>query len=368
MSNIGDVAIYSIASNNSSSDINSTYLQHNISNDFTNTVYDTNENNRNNIMNSINQPLYQSSTISNINNLSDLLSPPSQSLHTGKHTRQPTKMMYDMPDTDELNHNHNLTGILNQQQSDDYNNESYNDLINYTITPYYDNMVSPIEFNTSDTKYTKQSIQSCKRTKRNTKQPPVMHSDSRTSTTDSSSSDTYDIDDKDYEKKLKHQQTDRVRRARIKNHMDELKSLVVGDSTAKIDQATVVLASVNTIQGLKDHVHRLQQQVSTLQVSSSQLLSRNQIQLNQQNTIANPLSYITPVLNAAGVCMWRVSLDARILEVNAVFSAITGFNSDELVGRSPAEGICHTIYYYSYDNGLCTILTWLFVLHIIFTL
>ena len=146
----------------------------------------------------------------------------------------------------------------------------------------------------SDTDSSSESAPSIDRT------VPITDSTSTTTTTTTSATEhSYQ-----YIKKLKHQQTDRVRRARIKNHMDELKSLVVSDSknSDKVTHAAVISASVIKINQLHQKLQQLQAENKSLKISNKSINSRfnntsNALQLNAS------IFPIMPVLNACNVGM-----------------------------------------------------------------
>jgi len=147
--------------------------------------------------------------------------------------------------------------------------------------------------------------------------------------------------DKETQKKLKHQLTDRQRRAKIKESLDALKSLVPLEPTQKADQATLVANSVVYVQTLKDELLELKAKIKQLELGNTSNSMNNGLSsmagdfLNKSNpTIASPYSSMIASLNGAGVSMWRVGLDGKIIEVNMVFEMISGFSGSELVGKS----------------------------------
>jgi len=169
-------------------------------------------------------------------------------------------------------------------------------------------------------------------------------------------------DDREIAKKVKHQMTDRQRRAKIKESMDQLKALVPLESNQKADQATIVAESVDLIKGMKDEIAALRAKVANLELTATikeehnDLINNNNGELSSaskdliMNNNANkkyslhssyasssPFSTMTASLNGAGVSMTRCSLDGRILEVNLVFEMVTGFNGNDLINRTPCD-------------------------------
>jgi hypothetical protein len=141
------------------------------------------------------------------------------------------------------------------------------------------------------------------------------------------------------QKKVKHQLTDRQRRAKIKESMDQLKALVPIDSHAKADQATIVSESVDLIKGMKDELSSLRQRIGQLELgkNAGEDPAKKNTNFLPQTYSASPFSAMMASLNGAGVSMWRMGLDGRVLEVNLVFEMITGFSAADVVNRSPCS-------------------------------
>lgn len=166
-----------------------------------------------------------------------------------------------------------------------------------------------------------------------------------TTSSPSSSSHTSSVltsttgNNKGFEKKLKHQQTDRQRRQKIKDGMNSLRDLVVPNTGNKYDQAGLVHASVVHISKLNDELNELRDRIKQLELDKQQSTNTTALQCRTSNytSLCNPLSTLLPVLNAAGVSLMRIALDGRVLEVNMVFEILTGYKNHELVGRTP----CH---------------------------
>ena len=160
-------------------------------------------------------------------------------------------------------------------------------------------------------------------------------------------------EDKEQQKKVKHQMTDRQRRAKIKESMDQLKALVPLESNQKADQATIVAESVDMIKSMKDEIASLRAKLATLELtggskdgagsqntpSSPMELSAAQRKalLQQSYASSSPLSAMLASLNGAGVSLLRLGLDGRVLEVNLVWEMVTGFSGADVVGRSPCS-------------------------------
>lgn len=71
--------------------------------------------------------------------------------------------------------------------------------------------------------------------------------------------------DKSTEKKLKHIQTDRDRRARIKNSLQQLRNLLGMANESNVEQSTILSNSVTMITQLQQDNHLLRQQLQALQ-------------------------------------------------------------------------------------------------------
>ena len=153
---------------------------------------------------------------------------------------------------------------------------------------------------------------------------------------------------KEQQKKVKHQMTDRQRRAKIKESMDQLKALVPLDTHQKADQATIVAESVDMIKGMKEEMAALRARVAELELTpkeggggaggggldSKELAARKSL-LQHSYSPSSPFNAMMASLNGAGVSMWRMGLDGRVLEVNLVFEMVTGFSGADVVNRSP---------------------------------
>jgi hypothetical protein len=135
------------------------------------------------------------------------------------------------------------------------------------------------------------------------------------------------------QKKVKHQLTDRQRRAKIKESMDQLKALVPLDAHQKADQATIVAESVDMIKGMKEEMAALRARVAELEISPRKEGGK----MGEVALSTSPFSALMASLNGAGVSMWRMGLDGRVLEVNLVFEMVTGFSGSDVVGRSPCS-------------------------------
>ena len=160
-------------------------------------------------------------------------------------------------------------------------------------------------------------------------------------------------EDKEQQKKVKHQMTDRQRRAKIKESMDQLKALVPLEANQKADQATIVAESVDMIKNMKDEIASLRAKVAAMELtggakdgsstqgspSSPMELSAAQRKalLQQSYASSSPLSAMLASLNGAGVSLLRLGLDGRVLEVNLVWEMVTGFSGADVVGRSPCS-------------------------------
>ena len=166
------------------------------------------------------------------------------------------------------------------------------------------------------------------------------------------SSQAGDGEDKEQQKKVKHQMTDRQRRAKIKESMDQLKALVPLEANQKADQATIVAESVDMIKSMKDEIASLRAKLSAMELtgpkdgsgtaatpSSPMELSAAQRKalLQQSYASSSPLSAMLASLNGAGVSLLRLGLDGRVLEVNLVWEMVTGFSGADVVGRSPCS-------------------------------
>jgi hypothetical protein len=145
-------------------------------------------------------------------------------------------------------------------------------------------------------------------------------------------------------KKVKHQLTDRQRRAKIKESMDQLKALVPLEANQKADQATIVASSVQLVQNLKDEVQQLKMKLQQLEIShehEARKAEERKIMLSRMPGHQPPLLSNSPFtsmmasLNGAGVAMWRIGLTGKIIEVNLVFELVSGFSAREIVGNSP---------------------------------
>lgn len=154
--------------------------------------------------------------------------------------------------------------------------------------------------------------------------------------------------EKDEQKKVKHQLTDRQRRANIKKSMDELKALVPLDTSQKVDQATVVASSVSLIHSMKDEVAQLRAKLQAMELSAEaerakqereRQLLRSQLAKQQPQQLPllsnSPFTSLTAALNGAGVSLWRIDLSGKIVEVNLVFELVSGFSAREVCGNSP---------------------------------
>ena len=160
-------------------------------------------------------------------------------------------------------------------------------------------------------------------------------------------------EDKEQQKKVKHQMTDRQRRAKIKESMDQLKALVPLEANQKADQATIVAESVDMIKNMKDEIASLRAKLAAMELtggskdgvasqttpSSPMELSAAQRKalLQQSYASSSPLSAMLASLNGAGVSLLRLGLDGRVLEVNLVWEMVTGFSGADVVGRSPCS-------------------------------
>ena len=152
--------------------------------------------------------------------------------------------------------------------------------------------------------------------------------------------------DRDEAKKVKHQMTDRQRRAKIKESMDALKALVPLEPNQKADQATIVASSVTLVQNLKDEVAELRKKLQQMELNSAKeamkLDSKRQAIRSvsgvphQVPQLSNsPFTSMMASLNGAGVSMWRIGLTGKIIEVNLVFELVSGFSAGEVVGNTP---------------------------------
>jgi len=74
--------------------------------------------------------------------------------------------------------------------------------------------------------------------------------------------------EKDVRKRLKHQVTDRKRRAKIKESMDALKDLIPLVPNQKSDQATVVATSVEFVRELKNEVVQLRSKIKACNLAA----------------------------------------------------------------------------------------------------
>jgi len=157
-------------------------------------------------------------------------------------------------------------------------------------------------------------------------------------------------------KKLKHQLTDRQRRAKIKEGMDALKSLVPLEPNQKADQATIVASSVTLVRDLKDEVRELREKLKQMEIEKREQESKYETKkyaLTHHHTGTSqpgrsgsslstaPLSSLMASLNGAGVSMWRIGTSGEMLEVNLVFELISGFSAAEVVGQSPCSAPLH---------------------------
>ena len=148
---------------------------------------------------------------------------------------------------------------------------------------------------------------------------------------------------KEQQKKVKHQMTDRQRRAKIKESMDQLKALVPLENQAKADQATIVAESVDMIKAMREEMAALRSRVAELELAPKDGAAGDGVMdpamrkavLQQSYTSSSPFSAMMASLNGAGVSMWRLGLDGRVLEVNLVFEMVTGFSGADVVNRSP---------------------------------
>jgi hypothetical protein len=120
-------------------------------------------------------------------------------------------------------------------------------------------------------------------------------------------------------RKEQHQITDRQRRAKIKECMEKLKSMLP-IHIPKADQATIAAETVEYLQSLQEELADLKR-----------LLAK------QKALSLSPTLGIASGLNSAGVSIVRLSLDCRIIEVNLVFEMGTGFSFAELRNRCPAH-------------------------------
>ena len=158
--------------------------------------------------------------------------------------------------------------------------------------------------------------------------------------------------DKETQKKVKHQMTDRQRRAKIKESMDQLKALVPLEANQKADQATIVAESVDMIKNMKDEISSLRAKLAAMELTggakdgggpggspNAMELSAAQRKalLQQSYASSSPLSAMLASLNGAGVSLFRLGLDGRVLEVNLVWEMVTGFSGADVVGRSPCS-------------------------------
>jgi hypothetical protein len=141
--------------------------------------------------------------------------------------------------------------------------------------------------------------------------------------------------DKEYQKKMKHQLTDRQRRAKIKESMDQLKSLLPVEKE-KADQATVIAESVQYVKSLKDEVNELRKKIAEMELSQNERNGRKE-QLTYRSFTGSPLESVQHGLNGAGVSYWRLGLDCKLLEVNIVFEMLTGYSREEIVGTIPCR-------------------------------
>lgn len=142
-------------------------------------------------------------------------------------------------------------------------------------------------------------------------------------------------DDRDYMKKVKHQLSDRQRRAKIKHSMEKLKELLALQGIQKADQATVVVVSVELIKKLQKQVMNLKAKVDQLETEGEIITpsSDNRIDKTSLCTVPRvPYNVMVSALTGAGVSMLRVSLECKILEVNEAFELTTGWSSKEVVG------------------------------------
>jgi hypothetical protein len=148
---------------------------------------------------------------------------------------------------------------------------------------------------------------------------------------------------KDDKKKIKHQLTDRQRRAKIKESMEQLKNLVTIEPNQKADQAHVLAQSVNLVNNLRDEVGELKQKLAKLEIqqreTQMELIKKEQLNLQRINSnyMSSPFSGMMSTLNGAGVSMWRLALDGKILEINLVFELISGWSNIQIRGHSPCS-------------------------------
>jgi len=104
---------------------------------------------------------------------------------------------------------------------------------------------------------------------------------------------------------------------------------------------------VNLVQDLKSEVATLRAKLQQAEMDKTRKEQETQLALLHRHRsssgtpsdtqIANPLHYILPAMNAAGISVWRVSTSGVLLEVNLVFEMLTGHRNSTLVGKSPCQ-------------------------------
>ena len=170
--------------------------------------------------------------------------------------------------------------------------------------------------------------------------------DSRSQSTSSSQADanedqtqnTGPVDSSEL-KKHKHQMTDRQRRAKIKESMDELKTLVPLEQNQKGDQATIISQSVTIMKSLRQEVNDLRAKLGEMELQVQRSATNTATDARRSNpaqnyNLTNPFASMMSSLNGSGVSLKRIGLEGRVLEVNLCWEMLTGFKSREVVGRS----------------------------------
>jgi len=135
------------------------------------------------------------------------------------------------------------------------------------------------------------------------------------------------------QRKVKHRMIDRKRRMREKVSIEELKDLISMHPSDKPDKATIVASAVRTIKNLQRQIAYLEARQQPASSSSSSSSDHNSIKV-EESGVPPPLSPLSSGLSISGVLLMIIDYkDNTIKQVNQLFETITGFRSDEVVGR-----------------------------------
>jgi len=148
-------------------------------------------------------------------------------------------------------------------------------------------------------------------------------------------------------RKLRHRETDSNRRIRIKNLLEELRTVIYPDESVKVEQSQIIQDALDYIEKLREDNRSYQQRVEQLEMqqqapathtitaatTTSSSSTEDPAMMNDLMTIYR----VPEKMRNTNIAVWTTSIDGRWLDVNTVFEWTTAYKASELQNRYAAE-------------------------------